>query len=272
MTTANTMAHNYDDKIIIPAMGAALQNIKVLDNEQTKFGKCEQLQHCEIPEELALADRVIVAISAGKDSWAMLLHLLDIGVPKDKIELWHHKIDGDEGSDLFDWSFIDSYTEKLAKALDLPLYFSWLNGGLEGELLKDNAISQGYTIESPDGRILVPRTSKSKPATRLRFPQQSASLQTRWCSAIGKIDCGRRALTNQSRFLGQRIVFCTGERAAESSARSKYFQLEPHTCSTQTRKVDAYRPVLHWSEEQVWNKLADWGVVAPIPYRLGWQP
>lgn len=259
--------HTYDDTVVIPAIS---QTLKVVDNAATKYTKCESLHHCDSPEILADADRVLCCMSTGKDSWAMVLHLLDIGVPKEKIELWHHRIDGAEGSDLFDWQFVDSYAEKLAEALGLPLYFSWLEGGLEGELTKQDAVSKGYYVDTPDGTIHVPRTARSKPNTRMRFPQQAASLMTRWCSAVGKIDCGRRAITSQTRFTGQKLVFCTGERTAESAARSKYFQLEPHATSTQSRRVDHWRPVLHWSEEQVWDKLAEHGVIAPVPYRLGW--
>lgn len=48
-------------------------------------------------------DVVIVAFSGGKDSLACLLHLLELGVPRSKIELWHHDVDGREGSTLMDW-------------------------------------------------------------------------------------------------------------------------------------------------------------------------
>lgn len=44
--------------------------------------------------------KIIVACSGGKDSLASLLHLLDIGIPKERIELWHHDVDGREGSTL----------------------------------------------------------------------------------------------------------------------------------------------------------------------------
>lgn len=36
----------------------------------------------------------IVAFSGGKDSVAMVLHLLEIGVPKESIHLHHHDVDG----------------------------------------------------------------------------------------------------------------------------------------------------------------------------------
>ncbi len=105
--------------------------------------------------------------------------------------------------------------------------------------------------------------------------QGSASTQTRWCSSVVKIDVGRRALNNQERFLGTKTLFITGERREESSNRARYFQLERHTSDTRdgrkARHVDAWRPVLGWSEEQVWDVLQRHGVLAPVPYRLGWN-
>lgn len=51
-----------------------------------------------LKEDLATYDHIIVAFSGGKDSWACLLHLLDLDVERKKIELWHHLVDGREGS------------------------------------------------------------------------------------------------------------------------------------------------------------------------------
>ena len=41
-------------------------------------------------------DKYVVTFSGGKDSTALVLYLLSIGVPPHKIELWHHEIDGRE--------------------------------------------------------------------------------------------------------------------------------------------------------------------------------
>ena len=47
-------------------------------------------------------DYVIVAFSGGKDSLACVLHLLEDGCPVEKIELWHHEVDGREGKQFMD--------------------------------------------------------------------------------------------------------------------------------------------------------------------------
>lgn len=199
-----------------------------------------------------------------------------MGVDLGRCELWHHDVDGREGSQLMDWHFMADYNRQLAAAFNLPIFHSWLDGGFEGELLKQDSYSRPHKIETPDGLLVLDRdTTRAKPGTRMRFPQVAASLQTRWCSSALKIDVGRRALNNQSRFDGQKVLFITGERREESSNRARYNQLEAHACDRRdgrkARHVDAWRPVLDWSEEQVWDALKRHGVVAPVPYRLGWS-
>jgi hypothetical protein len=61
-------------------------------------------------------DRVIIAFSGGKDSLALLLLMLDMGVPRERIELHHHAVDGREGSTLMDWPVTEGYCEAIAKA------------------------------------------------------------------------------------------------------------------------------------------------------------
>lgn len=55
------------------------------------------------PADVLAYDCYVVAFSGGKDSVALVLHLLELGVPAEKIELWHHLVDGREGSALVDW-------------------------------------------------------------------------------------------------------------------------------------------------------------------------
>lgn len=261
--------HAYDDQVIVPALGGHLGlSLKSAAPSDGVYFSAPVV-------ELDTYDRIVLCMSGGKDSIASLLHLIDQGVDRQRLELWHHEVDGREGSSLMDWPFMADYNRKLAAAFDLPLYFSWLEGGFEGEMLKENSHSRAHKVETPDGLLTLARdTRRAQPGTRLKFPQVSASLQTRWCSSALKIDVSRRALNNQARFEGQKVLFITGERRQESANRARYNQLEPHACDRRAgrkaRHVDAWRPVLDWSEEQVWDALARHGVVAPVPYRLGW--
>lgn len=79
--------------------------------------------------------RYIVAFSGGKDSVAMVLHLLKTGVDKSQIELHHHEVDG-RGEKLFDWSCTTSYCRAFAEAMALPLYFSYRKGGILREMFR----------------------------------------------------------------------------------------------------------------------------------------
>ena len=86
---------------------------------QTELNLIEDKKQLE-PQAINLSDygTFIVAFSGGKDSIACLLHLLDLGISKEKIELWHHEIDGREGSQLMDWPSTPSYCKKVAEAKD----------------------------------------------------------------------------------------------------------------------------------------------------------
>ena len=266
------MSHTFDDQIVIPSLGMQL-GLDLGDDDRISPSGI----YFSAPSiDLSFYDRVILCMSGGKDSIAALLHLIELGFDTNKIELWHHDVDGREGSTLMDWAFMADYNRKLAAAFGIPIYFSRLEGGFEGEMLKENSYSRSHKIETPDGLVTLARdTSRAKPGTRLKFPQVSANLQTRWCSSALKIDVGRRALNNQPRFDGKRVLFVTGERRQESSNRSKYNQLEPHACDRRNgrkgRHVDHWRPVLHWGEDRVWDALKRHGVLPPVPYRLGWS-
>lgn len=259
-------SHAVDDALILPRMRAGL--IPASSREAKSYYSAEAV-------DLDLYDYVVLCMSAGKDSLACALHLRESGLDMRKLELWHHDVDGREGSRLMDWTFMADYNRKIAAALGVPLYFSWLEGGMEGEMLKENGYSRPHKVETPDGLVTLERdTVRAQPNTRLMFPQQAASLASRWCSSALKIDVGRRALNNQSRFDGKRVLFITGERRQESSNRAKYNQLERHACDRRdgrkARLVDAWRPVLEWDEAAVWDILRRNRVIAPVPYRLGW--
>jgi 3'-phosphoadenosine 5'-phosphosulfate sulfotransferase (PAPS reductase)/FAD synthetase len=176
-------------------------------------------------------DVFLVTFSGGKDSLACLLHLFDIGVPREKIELWHQAIDGQEGSSLMDWPCTHDYVQKVGDAFGLPVYYSWREGGFEREMLREGAPTARTLWQEPGGKI---RSSggEGKEGTRRKFPQLSPDLSVRWCSASLKIDVAASAIRNQKRFDNKRVLYISGERREESKSpdrgRAAYEEFEPH--------------------------------------------
>lgn len=213
-------------------------------------------------------DKILVAYSGGKDSLACLLDLLDRGVPPSKIELHHHDIDGG-GERLMDWPCTGAYVRATAEALGIPLVTSWREGGFVREMMRDGDPTAPVTYERDGERTTLP-TKRETPGTRLRFPQVSADLSVRWCSSALKIDPFARVITNEPSYQGMKLLVVTGERRQESSARSKYAESEPHRTNTRSRRVDHWRPIIDWGEEQVWDVIRRWNIRVHPSYSLGW--
>ena len=225
--------------------------------------------------DLSLYCGFIIFFSSGKDSTACVLHLLEQGVDPNLIELHHHCVDGQEGSTLMDWPITESYTEKIAQALNLKLFWSFRQGGFEREMLREN--QRTGAIYFQDEQFQFQKTGGIRGAlnTRLKFPQVAADLRTRWCSGYLKVDVGARLITSQERFTQGKYLVITGERAEESSARAKYEVFEPHRTDNRNGKrvqryIDHWRPVHAWPESQVWAIIERWKITAHPAYYCGW--
>jgi 3'-phosphoadenosine 5'-phosphosulfate sulfotransferase (PAPS reductase)/FAD synthetase len=232
------------------------------------------------PDDLLSYDTYIVAFSGGKDSVACVLELLERGVPQDKIELWHHIVDGREGSDLMDWACTNEYCRAFANHFGFPLYYTWKNGGFEREMLRENSRTAPISFEAPqlDGSVSIISTGGKggTMSTRRAFPQIAANLSVRWCSAYLKIDNARTALRNQVRFNNSRTLFLSGERAEESPGRATYAGFEPDDADARNsprlaRHIDRWRAVHRWSEADVWAIIERWSINPHPAYRLGWS-
>jgi 3'-phosphoadenosine 5'-phosphosulfate sulfotransferase (PAPS reductase)/FAD synthetase len=220
-------------------------------------------------EALLAYDRIVVAFSGGKDSLACLLHLLELGVPRERLELWHHDVDGGPDAPRFmDWPVTTGYCRAVADALGVPLLLQWKEGGFKREMLRDDAPTAPTTLQLPDGTTKSVG-GKGPNNTRRLFPQVTADLSKRWCSAYLKIDVAARAFANDPRFAQGRFLLVTGERREESAARSRYAELEEHRASSSRRHVDQWRAVIDWSEQDVWAIIQRHGVVPHPAYQLG---
>lgn len=209
----------------------------------------------------------IVAFSGGKDSIAMVLHLLESGVPKYKIHLHHHDVDGN-AKNLWDWACTKSYCEAFAKTFGLKLYFSYREGGIDREIMRKNEGLQDVLFQSTCGGDYERLESKPGNSTRMKFPAVAADLRTRWCSSCVKIDVLRRVIP--SMYKQGNYIVCTGERRQESANRAKYNEVEPHICTNSKRLVTAWRPVIDWTEKEVWAIMERWNVQPHPCYMLGY--
>lgn len=218
-------------------------------------------------------DKYIVSFSGGKDSTACLLYLLENGVPKEKIELWHQEIDG-RGPSLFDWEVTPDYCRKLGKALGIPVYFQWKEGGFMREMLRENSLTAPVCFELPGGTIERVGGERGKPSTRLRFPQPSPDLRVRWCSAYLKIDVCATALRHEERFRNIRTLVLSGERGEESKQRAGYAIFEPDKADLRNgkhsfRHIDRLRPIRDWKEQQIWDVLEKYRIRPHPCYFMG---
>ena len=218
-------------------------------------------------------DKYIVSFSGGKDSTACLLFLLDSGVPKEKIELWHQEIDG-RGPSLFDWEVTPDYCRKLGEAFGIPVYYQWKEGGFLREMLRENCRTAPIHFERPDGSTSSVGGNAGKPSTRRKFPQASPDLRTRWCSAYLKIDVCAATLRHDERFRGIRTLVLSGERGEESRQRARYPIFEPDRADLRngkdfSRHIDRMRPIRDWSERQVWDILEKYRIRPHPCYQMG---
>lgn len=212
----------------------------------------------------------LVAFSGGKDSVGMVLYLLNLGVPKERIVLHHHDVDG-HGNNLFDWPCTPSYCKSFADAFGLELIFSYREGGVDREMHRTNeGLQDVYYQQETEGEFHKLKSQVGY-TTRRKFPAVSVSLRERWCSSVVKIDVMRRVINNNPHYKQGKFILCTGERRQESTARSKYLDFEVHRSTTLERKVWTWRAVIDFTERRIWSLYEQYKVQPHPCYCLGWN-
>jgi len=236
----------------------------------------EELEVAEDPKAAKLADlttydRIIVSTSGGKDSTACVLYLLKIGIPKDRIVLWHQSVDGAPGEIQFaDWPVTEPYVRAFGEAMGIQTEFQWRKQGFYGELMRENRRTNDVQYERGSEIITLP-TRNGKAATRKKFPAKAVDLRTRWCTAYLKIDVMRRVLNNHPDYQEGRFLVITGERREESANRARYLNVEEHPCNSRRREVTWWRTVIEWPERAIWDILEQFRILPHPAYWLGFN-
>lgn len=224
-------------------------------------------------EPILSYDYYLVGLSGGKDSVCTVLWLLEQGVPADKIELMHHRVDGSKAEKrVFDWPVTDAYIEAFSKAVGIPLYYSWKEAGIKGEMMRTNERTKPTSFEDQNRIIVTTGGNRGSVSTRRMWPEVSNNLARRACTSYTKIDVGAKAITGQTRFCHAKTLFLTGERWAESGNRSKLARAERHRTDRREgrlgRLVDHLRPVIDYSEQDIWDMMKRWGIRPHPAYNL----
>ena len=236
-----------------------------------------------------------------------ILEVMGIDWAKKHVELWHQDIDG--GRQFMDWPITTAYCRAVAQSFGLPLLVQYREGGFEQEMLRDGSQNTGVVFyDTLEGETVnVPTAAEKKLATMernrdskktakgraswqakidaflasdqkvgkknrvvLQWPALGDLSQGRWCSAYLKIMVCDQVINNDSRFEGIKTLVVTGERWEESSNRSGYVEHARHGSNLDNaRVVHQWRPVLDYTEMDVWETLQRNGVVAHPAYHLG---
>jgi 3'-phosphoadenosine 5'-phosphosulfate sulfotransferase (PAPS reductase)/FAD synthetase len=186
-------------------------------------GRCdsEHFKKIYLPRLLPFEeyDLIVVLISGGKDSVACYLKLIELGVPKEKIEFWHHDIDGGHPTRRMDWKCTQNYVKALADAEGVKLRVSYRVNGFFGELYRIGASEPIEWIDPDTGEIRQCKLSSNylkcrelkEQATeemeellkqygyRMKFPAKTGDLSRRWCSAYLKICVADTVVSNLDR-------------------------------------------------------------------------
>ena len=239
----------------------------------------EKVQHRESINLLPLDeyDHILLSISGGKDSVACAVHLDELGVDPSKLEFWHQSVDGGQSdTEFLDWPVTESYVQAIGELFNISVSFQWREGGIYGEMMRKESLTGDVYNVDADGEIMYLPTRNGKRTTRGKWPAMSPDLRVRWCSAYVKIDVFRRVLNNHPKYQGtaerpKKILVVSGERREESPNRAQYAEAEEHACNSRNRIVHAWRPVIDWSEKQIWDAFEKRKILPHPAYLLGWN-
>jgi 3'-phosphoadenosine 5'-phosphosulfate sulfotransferase (PAPS reductase)/FAD synthetase len=201
---------------------------------------------------LAEYDVILLNSSAGKDSQAMLTHVVELadeqGVPRERLIVVHADLGRVE------WQGTRELAERQAAAYGLR--FEVVQ---RGEDLLDQIVTRHETLRAK-GDTTTPAwpSSAARYCTSDQKTSQVAKLMTR--------------LADQHRAAGGgriRILNCLGIRAAESHARAKKTPFGSDSATNSRRQVDRWLAIFDWSEADVWATIHRSGLPYHPAYDAG---
>jgi len=281
--------------------------------QDTEYFRQNYLEFLDPLEEY---DLFVILFSGGKDSTACFLKLLEMaGVEKkkgvsarggrelwsdphgilDKIEIWHHDIDGGS-SRTMDWKCTKNYVKAFAEYFGVKLRISYRQGGFYDELYRIGSSKPVSWIDPESGEVFDCRLSRNQLASeeirksnmpeekkvialseygyRRKFPAKSGILNGRWCSSVLKGEVSASVFSNWEGAKGKKTLVISGERRGESSPRSNYNECEldrSHAQVRSNRTVHHWRSCIDWTEKDVWTIHCRWGLRAHACYESGWS-
>ena len=206
--------------------------------------------------------KIIASLSGGKDSTAMLLHLVEHYGPETLIA--HHQVLPE------DWPETLPYVQELCRRLHVWLVVQQMiyEPVGDGTAVRRLEVRNIYTPSDivrwgNPGKI----TGITDLAMRRNWPP---SPSRRFCTSYFKVRLLNWWIIRQQRSmaLGPEVIVALGERWAESPRRAKKVELWPRAkCQRKSYRVWNWEPVISWSRRQVFHKLRDWGIEPHPAYR-----